>query len=152
MTTLVFDPTEPVAPTEADATLARESARRLAPQLAKANGTMQLHVVEPNPFPSGMDGGILTMPDNVVARHAKAHLPRVAKQLVPKSVRVTSLVSHGRAASVIVETAEEKGVDLIVLSTHGHTGLDRLLMGSTAEQVVRHAQCPVWVVRKPLGA
>ena len=48
MTTLVFDPTEPFAPTEADATLARESARRLAPQLAKANGTMQLHVVEPD--------------------------------------------------------------------------------------------------------
>lgn len=68
--------------------------------------------------------------------------------LVPKSVRVTSLVGRGRAADVIVNTAEEKGVDLIVLSTHGHTGLNRLLMGSVAEHVVRHAKCPVYVVRK----
>jgi len=48
MTTQSFDPTEPVAPSEADATLARESACVLAPQLAKANGTMQLRVVEPD--------------------------------------------------------------------------------------------------------
>jgi excisionase family DNA binding protein len=46
MTTRTFDPSEPVAPSEADATLARESARVLAPQLAKANGSMQLRVVE----------------------------------------------------------------------------------------------------------
>src|ERR1700680_2911538 len=48
MSTLVFDPTEPVAPTEADMQLARDSARQLAPQLAKANGTTQLRVVEPD--------------------------------------------------------------------------------------------------------
>ena len=45
MTTLTFDPTEPVAPTEAEAQLARISARQLAPQLAEANGTMDLRVV-----------------------------------------------------------------------------------------------------------
>ena len=45
MATLTFDPMEPVAPTEADAKLAQESARLLAPQLAKANGSMQLQVV-----------------------------------------------------------------------------------------------------------
>ena len=48
MTILAFDPTEPVTPSDADAALARESARRLAPQLATANGTMQLRVVEPD--------------------------------------------------------------------------------------------------------
>jgi excisionase family DNA binding protein len=47
MTTVAFDPAEPVAPSEADAVLARESARQLAPQLANANGSMQLRVVEP---------------------------------------------------------------------------------------------------------
>jgi excisionase family DNA binding protein len=47
MSTMAFDPTEPVAPTEADTELARESARQLAPQLAKANGTMQLRVIDP---------------------------------------------------------------------------------------------------------
>jgi excisionase family DNA binding protein len=57
MTTLVFDPTEPVAPTEADAQLARDSARQLAPQLANANGTVQLRVVAPDG-----DGETVTIP------------------------------------------------------------------------------------------
>lgn len=48
MTALLFDPIEPVAPSDSDAGLAREAARRLAPQLAKANGTMELRVVEPD--------------------------------------------------------------------------------------------------------
>ena len=48
MTTLIFDPSEPIAPTHADTLVARESARRLVPALAKANGTMQLRVEGPN--------------------------------------------------------------------------------------------------------
>jgi excisionase family DNA binding protein len=48
MSTRTFDPTEPVTPSEADAALARESARRLAPQLARANGSMELRVVDPD--------------------------------------------------------------------------------------------------------
>lgn len=112
-------------------------------------GLFLLNVVEPSPYPTGMEGAVLAIPDQKLAENAKEQLPRLAERFVPKPVRVTSLVARGRAASVIVETAAAKGVDLIVLSTHGHTGLDRLLMGSTAEQVVRHAQCPVYVVRKP---
>lgn len=110
-----------------------------------------LNVIEPNPYSSGMDGSILVMPDTTVTWDAKNQLPRIAEYYVPKSVPATSLVLRGRAAGVIVEAAVKNRVDLIVLSTHGHTGLDRLLMGSTAEHVVRHAQCPVLVVRKPGG-
>ena len=79
---------------------------------------------------------------------ARQEMPRLAQRLVPPSLQVTSLVGHGRAAGVIVETAERNHIDLIVLSTHGHTGLDRLLLGSTAEHVVRQAKCPVFVVRQ----
>lgn len=107
-----------------------------------------LSVVEPNPYPTGMEGAVLVVPDSAITRDAKNQLPRIARRFVPKSVPVTSLVGHGRPASVIVQTVEKMGVDLIVLSTHGHTGLERLLMGSTAEQVVRHAKCPVFVMRK----
>ncbi len=46
-----------------------------------------------------------------------------------------------------VETARKQRADLIIISTHGFSGLDRLIMGSTAERVVRHAPCPVLVVR-----
>jgi nucleotide-binding universal stress UspA family protein len=48
----------------------------------------------------------------------------------------------------IVRRAEEGGHDLIVMGTHGHTGVRRMLIGSVAEKVVRHAPCPVLVVRK----
>jgi len=56
---------------------------------------------------------------------------------------------HGEAASEIVRVAKERSVDLIVVSSHGRTGLGRILFGSTAEAVVRHAPCPVLVVKPP---
>ena len=54
-----------------------------------------------------------------------------------------------RQAREIVELAKEKGVDLIVMGTHGRTGLGRMLMGSVAEAVVRHAPCPVFIFKEP---
>ena len=56
---------------------------------------------------------------------------------------------HGEAASEIVRVAKERKVDLIVIASHGRTGLGRILFGSTAEAVVRHAPCPVLVVKPP---
>jgi universal stress protein A len=56
---------------------------------------------------------------------------------------------HGDPASEIVRLAEEEHADLIVMGTHGRTGLMRLLMGSVAEAVVRRAPCPVLTIRQP---
>ena len=53
----------------------------------------------------------------------------------------------GKPAEEILELAEELGADLILIGTHGHTGLSRLVMGSVAERVVREAGCPVLVAR-----
>lgn len=58
------------------------------------------------------------------------------------------LVSSGRAYQEITEAARRQKVDLIVLATHGWTGLKHVVMGSTAEKVIRHAPCPVLVVRE----
>jgi len=55
----------------------------------------------------------------------------------------------GSPASAIVRFAEDEGVDLIVLGTHGRSGLPRLLMGSVAEAIVRKAHCPVLTFREP---
>lgn len=60
---------------------------------------------------------------------------------------VKSLSVWGDPANEILRLAESGNFDLIVMSTHGRTGLIRLLMGSVAEQVIRHASCPVFVVR-----
>lgn len=61
---------------------------------------------------------------------------------------VQRLVRTGEPHAEIIRVAAEQGMDLIVLSTHGRTGLSRMLLGSTAEKVVRHARCPVLVVRE----
>ena len=63
------------------------------------------------------------------------------------SVPVEYRLAEGEPAEEIVRLAKETGCDLIVLGTHGRTGLERLLMGSVAEQVVRKAPCPVLTVK-----
>ncbi len=59
-------------------------------------------------------------------------------------------VRRGQPSDVICDFAEEEGADLIVMTTHGRSGLSRLLMGSVAEHVLRHAPCPVLTVRTPV--
>jgi nucleotide-binding universal stress UspA family protein len=79
---------------------------------------------------------------------AEKHLAEVQRDLVDSKVRVRTLVGHGAAADEIVATAEQEKVDLIVISTHGSTGLERLVFGSVAERVVRLAKVPVLTVRQ----
>ncbi|CAB1084667.1 hypothetical protein D1AOALGA4SA_12178 [Olavius algarvensis Delta 1 endosymbiont] len=72
---------------------------------------------------------------------------RCLKSEIDQSVEVQPLVKVGPADEKIVETAQEKAADLIVMTTHGRTGLLRALMGSVAEKVVRQAPCHVFTIR-----
>jgi universal stress protein A len=58
-----------------------------------------------------------------------------------------AIVAVGGASEEIVETAQTRGASLIVMATHGRTGLAHVLLGSVAEQVLRHARCPVLSIR-----
>ena len=80
---------------------------------------------------------------------AERELPKLAECDECAGLSVEELVVHGEAAAEIVRVAKERNVDLIVISSHGRTGLGRILFGSTAEAVVRHASCPVLVVKPP---
>ena len=71
-------------------------------------------------------------------------------QAPEQNVCVEHRLEEGDAATVIVNIAQDTGAGLIVMGTHGRTGLDRLLMGSVAEQVLRKAPCPVLTVKTPL--
>ena len=64
-------------------------------------------------------------------------------------VRCSHRMATGKPAIEIIRVAEEVGADMIVMSTHGRSGLPRMLMGSVAEDVVRHAHCLVVVVKQP---
>jgi nucleotide-binding universal stress UspA family protein len=68
---------------------------------------------------------------------------------VNDGIQVRHVILEGSAAEQIIRYAADQGIDLIVMGTHGRTGLERLLMGSVAEQVVRGAPCSVLVVKMP---
>jgi nucleotide-binding universal stress UspA family protein len=73
-----------------------------------------------------------------------------ALKVPAQNVCVEHQLGEGDPARVIVDVAQDTGAGLIVMSTHGRTGLGRLLMGSVAEQVLRNALCPVLTVKTPL--
>jgi len=74
-------------------------------------------------------------------------LERVPKTAPLATVPYRTVLTHGIPADEIIRVAKEQQADLIVISTHGRTGLKHLFMGSTAERVIRHVHCPVLVVR-----
>ena len=78
---------------------------------------------------------------------AADYLRGVEQRLRPKGVQVSSEHPEGDAAEVIVERAKALDVSLILMTTHGRGGLTRLVFGSVADAVLRHAACPVLLVR-----
>jgi nucleotide-binding universal stress UspA family protein len=80
-------------------------------------------------------------------KEGKTRLAALSRKLQAKKIRTDARIAHGRPAVEINETAATLDVDLIVISTHGHTGWNRMTLGSTTEEVVRHASCPVLVVK-----
>jgi len=109
-----------------------------------------LHVVEPAVYPENF----MTLPPGfeVVNRDlvkvAKERLAKLREEGIGADVDCDLVVRLGRAYAEVTDAARELEADLIVLTTHGYTGLKHVLMGSTAERVVRYAPCPVLVVRE----
>lgn len=117
-------------------------------RLFKAKLTL-LHVVEPVATPDFAASFPLVMEDDQVIGAAREKLERaVAAARIPRTLVEKLLVRFGRSFHEITEAARTRKVDLIVIATHGHTGLKHALLGSTTERVVRHAHCPVLVVRQ----
>ena len=108
-----------------------------------------LNVVEPVATPDFAKSFPLSMENDEVMARCKRELGRVVREagISPKLVEKT-LVRFGRSFHEIAGAARTLKVDLIIIATHGYTGLKRALLGSTTEAVVRHAPCPVLVVRE----
>ena len=108
-----------------------------------------LHVVELVATPDFANSFPLVMENDKVLAVSQGRLEHVIKEeaIVPMLIEKT-LVRYGRSFHEIAEAARMLKVDLIIISTHGYTGLKHALLGSTTERVVRHAPCPVLVVRE----
>lgn len=112
-----------------------------------------LHVVEPVVPAVGYTGLAEPMPiadiSDQLEDSAERQLPKLAECEECAGLNLEEIIVHGDPAAEIVRVAQEQEVDLIVISSHGRTGLGRMIFGSTAEAVVRHANCPVLVVKPP---
>ena len=90
----------------------------------------------------------LTMENDQVIKIAKAKLTTLGNKEIGAKHIEEILVRNGNPFHEITEAARTLKMDLIIISTHGYTGLKHALLGSTAERVVRHAPCPVLTVRE----
>ncbi len=86
-----------------------------------------------------------------VESEAEQEMAACRKRVEAAGVAVDVLMVRGAPSHKIVETARDKQVDLIVMGTHGRTGLQHLLIGSVAERVVRLTPCPVMVTPHVTG-
>ncbi|HXT12607.1 MAG TPA: universal stress protein [Candidatus Angelobacter sp.] len=112
-------------------------------------GLHLLSVVEPVLFMSGLERMPIALPsDAEMVSSAQHDLEELARQEIPATMTATLTVKKGKPPQVIIRAAAKLGVDLIVIPTHGRTGLKRVLLGSTAEQVIRHGPCPVLTLRR----
>lgn len=132
---------------------ASRAAMEAAADLARRFGaTLTLLHAYPVPGYTFPDGSVVASPRMLqeLAEQATRHLgewQRDAQELGAPDVRIHTAV--GEPAAEIVAWAKEAGIDLLVLGTHGRTGLEHALLGSVAERVVRRARCPVLTVHPP---
>ncbi len=101
-------------------------------------------------FVTGRNGYTLMLPEDSLAESEQelmGYLQTIVQDRAHSDVSFRMEVINGDEASVIVETAGAENVDLIVMSTHGYSGLSRWMLGSITEKVLRAAPCPVLVMR-----
>ncbi len=107
-----------------------------------------VHAVHVQPIitPEHMAAYERTPPLGVVERAARMAMRKLVRRVDFGEVAYKTAIQVGHPAQQICQVAEDYGVDLIISSTHGHSGFTHVLIGSVAEHVVRHAYCPVLVV------
>jgi nucleotide-binding universal stress UspA family protein len=108
-----------------------------------------VYVVEPAVYPADLGFGQVTLPniEHELAERGKNELEELVKSRVGTKLTCSTIVRIGKPFQEIIETAKRQKVDLIVIATHGHTGVEHLIFGGTTEKVVKKAPCPVLIVR-----
>jgi universal stress protein A len=133
----------------------RASARALdeAVRLARQNDAelLVVHVMEPvTPYVTGEDFGsaeLYMKLEETTKKEAEFSMNKLLDKLQRSKVKANGLLLKGAPHDQIVSAAKRRNADLIVIGTHGRTGLSKLFMGSVAGKVVSTASCPVLTVR-----
>jgi universal stress protein A len=121
---------------------------RYASALARDYGAALcvVFVYEPMMIVDGLESYAAVRSTEQVVRQVRAQLGAFVRDEIDELIPARSEVRVGKPYREIVASAKEVRADLIVIATHGYTGLKHAFIGSTAERVVRHASCPVLVV------
>lgn len=108
-----------------------------------------LHVIEEPAIAGGYDIYVMELPRmrEAAQREAEARLDQLLTTTERERLQASTEIADGYAPRTIVDVGRRRGVDLIVMGTHGRSGLAHLLLGSVAEKVIRMAPCPVLTVR-----
>lgn len=141
-----FDLKEILVPIDFSTT-SRKALRYAVPFARQFGGKITLlHAIEPPPYDPALAN--LPLAREIPTAPLEKELAAVAELEVGRDLLDKAIVRLGAPFEVISEVAREMQTDLIILTTHGYTGLKHVFVGSTAERVVRHAPCPVLVVRE----
>lgn len=114
----------------------------------KFEAALMLVYVVPSHLPAEISHIGIVVDEMKMLSEARKQLPRFREAELDSHLNVQTLVLNGGPAHAICATAHTQGADLIIMSTHGYTGLKRFALGSVTENVMRHASCPVLIVRE----
>ena len=109
-----------------------------------------LHVIQPLITPAEYSWGV--QPIELQKEHERnchTAMEKLVQKYFPKDISVSSHILHGIPFKEIIGFCRDQQMDLLVIATHGLSGLSHIIFGSTAEKIVRKSSCPVLVVRDP---
>lgn len=133
-----------------DATNAVHKGLSLA-KLIKAKEVITLYVKDLAFLYNSPEDDTILMINTGLQNEGENILAQVVEEGKKLGVKVEALITEGHPADEILRVAHERNIDIIVIGTVGRSGITRLLMGSVAEKITRHAPCPVFVVRYKSG-
>jgi nucleotide-binding universal stress UspA family protein len=112
-----------------------------------------VYVVEPTIYPADLGFGQVVLPgvEDELREKGAEELQGLIEREIGTRVKASSAVRTGNPHQEILAEAEERNVDLIVVATHGHSGVEHMLFGSTADRIVKRAHCPVLTIRPQPG-
>ena len=128
----------------------KKALRYAVPFAQQFNASLLLvYIVEPTIYPSDFGFGQVGFPDveKELEEKAAEELATLRTTMVPNGLPCITRVGTGIPFVEITQMAKDEEMDMIIVATHGRTGVEHILFGSTAEKVIRKAPCPVLVVR-----
>lgn len=128
----------------------RNALKYAIPLAEQFDATLHLvYVVEPTIYPADLGFGqvVVTGIEEELRVKGREELEALVREEIADRVEAMATVRTGKPHQEILREAKEKHVDMIIMATHGHTGVEHMLFGSTAERIVRNASCPVLTVR-----